>query len=182
MQKEFPAFQFSFLSLFIRKMSQTQQTRYDKSNDCPLAKMVQSSDFALPSNEVIRKVKSLSIFHFPNINRLDLVGRKTTCCVIRRMCSSWYLELEIFFRAGTWNRIESAPDRWSQNINLWTWFSLLFRSGSWTILESCAKSWRNIHKASIFRKRKANEMKFYWYWTRALTKRRKRKIYPVKNY
>lgn len=94
---------------------------------------------------------------------------KTTCCMIRRILFSGGI---CRGKSSFGNRIGQS-DRWSQNINLWMWFS--FRSSiSWSI-----------HKGFNIPKRKANEMKFYWYWTRALTQREKkkdRKIYPVKNY
>lgn len=53
-------------------------------------------------------------------------------------------------------------------------FWLSFRFSSWTKLESYNIS-ASLHKAQYSKMRKENEMKFYWYWTRACSFRTSRK-------
>lgn len=89
-----------------------------------------------------------------------------TCCMIRNVShaiSNWKsVERCDVHRAGSFcsgERRIGQSDRWSQNINLWMWFCLLLtpRPGSTHEQYERHRQRRNIHKASIFRKRKKGE-------------------------
>lgn len=98
-----------------------------------------------------------------------------TCCADKKNASH-----DIVNRNRANFHYIGQSDRWSQNINLWTRFSSfwLFRLMNNRIAVAAAAKISTKLQYSV-RERKENEMRFYWYWTRACTRKDPAKKYYV---